>query len=588
MFDLTVTGGIVVDGTGAQRYRADIGVKDGRIVEIRRRQGADPGLEEADTAATVDAKGRVVAPGFVDVHTHYDGQVSWDETLEPSSLHGVTTVVSGNCGVGFAPVHPGREQWLIELMEGVEDIPGSALAEGITWQWESFPEYLDAIEKRQLAVDYGTQVAHGAVRGYAMGERGANNEEATADDIKSMSCIVQEAIEAGALGFSTSRTEAHRAMDGQAVPGTYAAEAELFGLGRAMAAGGRAVFEVAPQGTAGESPAEACMREIDWMTKLSDDIDRPVSFTLIQASHAPDLWRQQLERAEKARENGVDLYAQFAARPFGMLLGFAGYHAFTHRPTFRKVVAECGRAGLAERLADPAVKAAILGENDMPLAPGALLDGLFVLAQCSADRLYVMGDPPDYEPTPDMTVAAIAARRGDDPLSTMYDLMLESDATAMLMLPFFNYAEGDHSAIYEMMQSPAAVSGLSDGGAHCGLICDASYPTFLLTHWARDRHRGPKFSLEYVVRKQTLDTATLFGLSDRGVIRVGKKADINVIDMDALTLGVPRMVYDLPAGGRRLLQGASGYDATIVSGQVTRRHGVDTGARPGRLIRGVR
>ncbi|MBI3216851.1 MAG: amidohydrolase family protein [Mycobacterium sp.] len=587
MFDLTITGGTVVDGTGAQRYRADIGIKDGRIAEIRRRDGNGAGIE-VQAAQNIDATDRIVAPGFVDVHTHYDGQVSWDETLEPSSMHGVTTVVSGNCGVGFAPVRPGREQWLIELMEGVEDIPGSALAEGITWQWESFPQYLDAIEKRTLAVDYGTQIAHGAVRGYAMGARGANNEEATADDIAAMARIVQEGIEAGALGFSTSRTEAHRAVDGQAVPGTYAAEAELFGLGRAMAAGGQAVFEVAPQGTAGESPAEACMREMEWMAKLSDEIARPVSFTLIQASHAPDLWRQQLERAEKAHENGIELYAQFAARPFGMLLGFPGYHAFTHRPTFRALSAECSRAELATRLADPAVKAAILAEEDLPPMPGALLDGLFALAQYSTDRIYAIGDPPDYEPTPDMTVAAIAAARGQSPLETMYDLMTEADATAMLMLPFFNYAEGDHSAIYEMMQSPAAVSGLSDGGAHCGLICDASYPTFLLTHWARDRHRGPKFSLEYVVRKQTLDTATLFGLSDRGVIQVGKKADINVIDMEALRLGVPRMVYDLPAGGRRLIQGASGYDATVVSGTVTRRHGVDTGARPGRLLRGVR
>ena len=548
MYDLTITGGTVVDGTGADRYRADIGVKDGRIVEIRRRDGDGPGIE-GESAQNIDATGRVVTPGFVDVHTHYDGQVSWDATLEPSSLHGVTTVVSGNCGVGFAPVRPGREQWLIELMEGVEDIPGSALAEGITWQWETFPEYLDAIEKRDLAVDYGTQVAHGAVRGYAMGERGARNEEATEDDIAAMARIVQEAVEAGALGFSTSRTEAHRAIDGEAVPGTYAAEAELFGLGRAMAAGGRAVFEVAPQGTAGETPAEATMRELDWMTRLSAEIDRPVSFTMIQASAAPDLWRDQLERAGKAQENGIELYAQFAARPFGMLFGFEGYHAFTHRPTFRKLKAELGRGELAERLADPAVRAAILSEADLPPDPAVLFDAIYAMAQFSTDRLYRLGSPPDYEPTPDQTVAAIAERRGQDPLATMYDLMLESDAGAMLMLPFFNYVEGNHDAIYEMMTHPAAVSGLSDGGAHCGMICDASYPTYLLTHWARDRHRGPKFSLEYVVRKQTLDTATLFGLSDRGVIQLGKKADFNVIDTDTLNLHVPRMVYDLPAVG---------------------------------------
>jgi N-acyl-D-aspartate/D-glutamate deacylase len=587
MFDLKITGGTVVDGTGGERFLADIGVKDGRIVEVRRRSGDDPGLD-GEAAETVDATGRVVTPGFVDIHTHYDGQVSWDPLLEPSSLHGVTTVVSGNCGVGFAPVRPGREQWLIELMEGVEDIPGTALTEGITWQWESFPEYLDAVDKRSLAVDYGTQIAHGAVRGYAMGERGARNEEATADDIAAMSRIVSEAIEAGALGFSTSRTEGHRAIDGEPVPGTYAAEAELFGLGRAMAAGGRAVFEVAPQGTAGESPAEATMREMEWMAKLSADIERPVSFTMIQASHMPDLWRDQLDRAGKALDSGIEMYAQIAARPFGMLFGFAGHHAFTHRPTFRRLKTELGREELAQRLADPAVRETILSEPDLPPDPSLLFDGMYALVQHSADRIYPLGYPLDYEPTPDQTVAAIAQRRGQDPLAVMYDLMLECDADAMLMLPFYNYAEGNHDAIHEMLSHPAAVSGLSDGGAHCGMICDASYPTFLLSHWARDRHRGPKFSLEYVVRKQTLDTATLFGLSDRGVIAVGKKADFNVIDMDALNLELPRMVYDLPAGGRRLIQGASGYDATIVSGEVTRRHGVDTGARPGRLVRGVR
>jgi N-acyl-D-amino-acid deacylase len=587
MFDLKITGGTVVDGTGADRFPADVGIKDGRIVEVRRRSGDDAGLE-GEAAETIDATGRIVAPGFVDIHTHYDGQVTWDEALEPSSLHGVTTVVSGNCGVGFAPVRPGREQWLIELMEGVEDIPGTALTEGMTWQWESFPEYLDAVEKRELAVDYGTQIAHGAVRGYAMGERGARNEDATDDDIAAMARIVQEAIEAGALGFSTSRTEGHRAIDGEPVPGTYAAEAELFGLGKAMAAGGRAVFEVAPAGIAGESPADVCMRELDWIARLGAEIERPVSFGMIQSTGLPDLWRDMLDRAGKALENGVEMYAQVAARPFGMLFGFPGHHAFTHRPTFRRLKDEVGRDELPARLADPAVRAAILSEPDLPPDPTLLFDAMYALVQHSAERIYPLGYPLDYEPTPDQTVAAIARRRGEDPLAVMYDLMLEHDAGAMLMLPFYNYAEGNHDAIYEMLSHPAAVSGLSDGGAHCGMICDASYPTYLLSHWARDRHRGPKYSLEYVVRKQTLDTATLFGLSDRGVVSVGKRADLNVIDMDALALGLPRMVYDLPADGRRLIQGASGYDATVVSGAVTRRHGVDTGARPGRLIRGVR
>ncbi|MDT5249514.1 MAG: N-acyl-D-amino-acid deacylase [Mycobacterium sp.] len=586
MYDLKITGGTVVDGTGADRYRADIGVKDGRIVEVRRRDGDAAGIE-TDAASTIDATGRIVTPGFVDVHTHYDGQVSWDETLEPSSLHGVTTVVSGNCGVGFAPVRPGSEQWLIELMEGVEDIPGTALAEGITWQWESFPQYLDAIEKRYLAIDFGTQVAHGAVRGYAMGERGARNEDANDDDIAAMARIVQEAVEAGALGFSTSRTEGHRAIDGEPVPGTYAAERELFGLGRAMAAGGQAVFELAPAGAVGEDDA-AALRELDWMTRLAAETQRPVSFTMIQTQSAPDLWRKQLDLASDAVANGIPVYAQFAGRPFGMLFGFPGYHGFDHRPTFQKLKAELGREELAARLADPEVRATILSEADLPPDPAKQFDAIFAMIQHGLRNLYAIGNPPDYEPTPDRTVAAIARERGEDPLATLYDLMLEDDAGAMLMMPFFNYAEGNHDAIYDMISHPAGVSGLSDGGAHCGLICDASMPTYLLTHWARDRHRGPRFSLEYMVRKQTRDTATLFGLSDRGVIDIGKRADVNVIDMNALNLGVPQMVYDLPAGGRRLVQGARGYDATVVNGVVTRRHGVDTGARPGRLVRGVR
>jgi N-acyl-D-amino-acid deacylase len=586
MYDLKITGGTVVDGTGADRYRADIGVKDGRIVEVRRRDGDAAGIE-TDAASTIDATGRIVTPGFVDVHTHYDGQVSWDETLEPSSLHGVTTVVSGNCGVGFAPVRPGSEQWLIELMEGVEDIPGTALAEGITWQWESFPQYLDAIEKRYLAIDFGTQVAHGAVRGYAMGERGARNEDANDDDIAAMARIVQEAVEAGALGFSTSRTEGHRAIDGEPVPGTYAAERELFGLGRAMAAGGQAVFELAPAGAVGEDDA-AALRELDWMTRLAAEMQRPVSFTMIQTQSAPDLWRKQLDLAGDAVANGIPVYAQFAGRPFGMLFGFPGYHAFDHRPTFQKLKAELDREELAARLADPEVRATILSEADLPPDPAKQFDAIFAMIQHGLRNLYAIGNPPDYEPTKDRTVAAIARERGEDPLATLYDLMLEHDAGAMLMMPFFNYAEGNHDAIYDMISHPAGVSGLSDGGAHCGLICDASMPSYLLTHWARDRHRGPRFSLEYMVRKQTRDTATLFGLSDRGVIDIGKRADINVIDMDALNLGVPQMVYDLPAGGRRLVQGARGYDATVVNGVVTRRHGVDTGARPGRLVRGVR
>ncbi|KUI41518.1 amidohydrolase [Mycobacterium sp. IS-1590] len=586
MFDLKITGGTVVDGTGADRFTADIGIRDGKIVEVRRRGPGDTALE-GEAAETIDATGKVVAPGFVDIHTHYDGQVSWDSKLEPSSGHGVTTVVTGNCGVGFAPVRPGQEDWLIGLMEGVEDIPGTALTEGITWGWESYPEYLDAVGEKEFAVDVGSQIAHGAVRAYAMGERGARNEPATPDDIAAMARLVQEGIEAGALGFSTSRTLGHRAIDGEPVPGTFAAEDELFGLGRAMAAGGRAVFELAPQGVAGEDII-APKKELEWMKRLAAEIDRPISFGMIQVDAAPDLWREQLDISADAHAAGSELYPQIAARPFGMLFGFPGHHAFTHRPTFRKLKAECSREELSSRLADPAVKAAILADEDLPADPNVLFDGMFALVQYSLGRIYALGDPPDYEPTVERTVEKIASDRGDDPLSTLYDLMLEDNATAMLMLPFYNYFYGNHDAIREMLLHPAGVVGLSDGGAHCGMICDASYPTFLLTHWARDRHRGEKLPLEYVVRKQSRDTAQLFGLSDRGVIEVGKKADVNVIDMDALTLHPARMAYDLPAGGQRLVQGASGYTATIVSGVVTRRDGVDTGARPGRLVRGAR
>ncbi len=586
MFDLKITGGTVVDGTGGDRFQADVGVKDGRIVEIRRRANGDAPLE-GDAAETIDATGKLVAPGFVDIHTHYDGQVSWDSSLEPSSGHGVTTVVAGNCGVGFAPVRPGQEDWLIALMEGVEDIPGSALTEGMTWGWETYPEYLDVIGKQEFAVDVGSQIAHGSVRAYAMGERGARNEPATPEDIKAMARIVQEGIEAGALGFSTSRTLGHRAMDGEPVPGTFAAEDELFGLGRAMAAGGQAVFELAPQGVAGEDII-APKKELEWMQRLGAEIDRPISFGMIQVDAAPDLWREQLDVSAAAHAAGSRLYPQIAARPFGMLFGFPGHHAFTHRPTFRRLKAECDRQELGARLADPAVKAAILAEDDLPPDPTKLFDNMFALVQYSLGRIYSLGDPPDYEPTVERTVEKIASDRGDDPLSTLYDLMLEDDATAMLMLPFYNYFYGNHDAIREMLMHPAGVVGLSDGGAHCGMICDASYPTFLLTHWARDRHRGEKLPLEYLVRKQSHDTAQLFGLTDRGVIQTGKKADINVIDMNALQLHPAKMAYDLPAGGQRLVQGASGYSATIVSGVVTRRDSVDTGARPGRLVRGAR
>jgi N-acyl-D-aspartate/D-glutamate deacylase len=581
MYDVKITNGTIVDGTGAARFVGDVAVRDGVVVEVSQSS------LDGDAVETLDATGLVVTPGFVDIHTHYDGQVTWDPLLEPSSGHGVTTVVAGNCGVGFAPVRPGDEQWLISLMEGVEDIPGTALSEGIDWSWEGFPEYLDALDRRELAVDVGVQVSHGAVRAYAMGERGAANEPATPEEIAAMAAIVQEAVEAGALGFSTSRTLGHRAMDGRPVPGTFAAEDELFALGRAMQRGGRAVFELAPLGASGEDLL-APEREMAWMVKLSDDLGLPVSFTLLQIDAAPDAWRGLMDESLRAYDSGAQVVPQVAARPFGMLLGFPTRHGFSGRPTYRALAARLSPDELLVELARPDVRSRILGEADVEPDPSVLYDGFFQMVQGSLDRLYALGDPPVYEPTSDRTVAAMAVAAGVDPLEMLYDVMLEYGAHHLLMLPFFNYAERNHDAIREMLLHPGGVSGLSDGGAHCGLICDASIPTFMLTHWARDRVRGDTLPLEYLVKKQTADTAGLYGLGDRGVLAPGKKADVNVIDFDGLILRMPRVARDLPAGGARLLQEADGYVATMVSGEITRRHGVDTGARPGRLLRGAR
>jgi N-acyl-D-aspartate/D-glutamate deacylase len=582
MFDLKITGGTIVDGTGAARFVGDIGVRDGVIVAVARGGGL-----EGEAAETVDATGKIVTPGFVDIHTHYDGQATWDDLLEPSSQHGVTTIVTGNCGVGFAPVRPGREAWLIELMEGVEDIPGTALHEGMTWGWESFPEYLDVLDAKSWSMDIGTQVPHGAVRAYVMGERGAKNEPASSEDIDLMAKLVGEAIEAGALGFSTSRVLSHRAMDGEPVPGTFAAEDELFGIGRAVKAAGGAVFELAPAGADGQDAVRGPV-EVEWMERLSKELGLPVSFALLELRSDPDLWRELMESSMRANEGGARLVPQIAVRPFGMLIGFGSNHPFAKRPTFKRLNDTLAYADLIAELRKPEVRSAILAEVDLPPDPTIQFDTLPGSLQHMASMLYFLGDTPDYEPTPDQTLAARAEALGADPMELIYDTMLERDGQTFLLAPFFGYAHGDHDAIREMMLHPAGVSGLSDGGAHCRMICDASYPTFLLTHWARDRKRGEQLPLEHVVKMQSHDTAALYGLHDRGVIAEGKKADINVIDHANLTLHHARVAFDLPAGGRRLLQDASGYDATIVNGVVTRRHDKDTGARPGRLVRGTR
>jgi N-acyl-D-aspartate/D-glutamate deacylase len=574
MHDLVIRGGTLVDGSGGAPREADVAVRDGRVAEIGRVAGR--GREE------FDARGQLVTPGFVDVHTHYDGQVRWDPLLTPSCWHGVTTLVMGNCGVGFAPVRPGQEQFLIGLMEGVEDIPGTALAAGMQWEWETFPQYLDALERTPRAIDVGTQVPHGAVRAYAMGERGAKNEPATPADIAAMAAIVREAVAAGGLGFSMSRTLVHRAVDGEVVPGTHAGEDEIFGIARVLAELGRGLVELAPAGVQGEDLV-APAREIDWMRRLSLEIRRPVTFVLAQHDVDKDLWRDLLGRVERARAQGADLRPQVGCRPTTLLIGHQTFHPFTHRRSYRALA----RLPLAERVArlrQPEVRRQILAERgDYPIEQLR-----FVMEQIerSLDRVFRLGDPPDYEPAPEQSLAAVAAREGRDPYDLLYDWLLELDGRQLLMLTILNYSDCDLEAVRTILTHPSSAFGLADGGAHCGAICDASMPTSLLAHWARDRRRGPRLPLEWVVRKATRDTAELYGLYDRGLLAPGLKADLNVIDFERLQLELPELAFDFPAGARRLIQRARGYTATVVSGQVVFREGEHTGALPGRVVRG--
>ncbi len=566
MLDLLIRGGNLVDGTGAPARRADVAVRGGRIVEIGRVSGT--------AHRTLDADGLLVTPGFVDVHTHYDGQATWDPLLAPSSQHGVTTLVMGNCGVGFAPVRPDQHDFLIGLMEGVEDIPGTALHEGIQWEWETFPEYLDALARRRFALDVGTQVPHGAVRTYVMGERGAHNQPATPEDIAAMAAIVKEAIAAGAFGFSTSRTIAHRAITGEPVPGTFAAEDELFGIGRALGELGRGIFELAGAGAAGEDIA-APQREIDWMRRLSKEIRRPITFTLLQVNAAPGLWREQLALSLAALEEGAQIYPQVAGRPFGLLIGHqTKIHPFADRPSFAELLALPFEERV-RRLRDPERKRRILAER--PAQPSMLAT--------QYGRAFPIGDPPNYEPAYEDSIEAIAKRAGRDPEDVLYDQLLESEGRALVMMPVLNYAELSCEPIREMILHPRAALGLGDGGAHCGLICDASIQTFMLTHWVRDRVRGPRLPLELAVKRMTRDTAELYGFGDRGRVAVGQRADLNLIDLENLRLEPPRMAYDLPAGGGRFLQGARGYRATVVAGEVVAENDQPTGALPGRLVR---
>ena len=557
--DLVVRGGTVVDGTGAERGAADVAVDDGRITAVG--DVAAGGREE------LDATGLLVTPGWVDVHTHYDGQVTWDPLLTPSSWQGVTTVVMGNCGVGFAPVRPDRHDWLIALMEGVEDIPGTALAEGISWGWESFPEYLDVLDGLPHAMDVAAQVPHGALRGYVMGDRGAEHTEVpTADEIETMGRLAADGVRAGALGFTTSRTVNHRSSDGRPTPSLTATADELLGIARGVGATGMGVLQLVADlvDLDGEFALVRAMAEVS---------GRPLSITTLSEVHRGD-WRALLAKITEAQADGVPIRGQVASRPVGVLLGLEGrLHPLVASPTYQAMAAlELGER--VARLRDPEVRATVLGE----LTNGGLVFG-------SYDGIFPLGDPPEYDPGAERSIEAVATREGREAVDVALDVMLERDGRGLLYLPFANYADRDFATIREMLLHPHTVPGLGDAGAHCGMICDGSMPTYLVSHWGRDV--AEPLPLEWLVSQQTRETAGLVGLHDRGVLAPGYRADLNLIDEQALGILAPEMVQDLPAGGKRYIQRATGYRTTVVAGEVTFRDGESTGALPGRLIRGA-
>lgn len=567
MHDLVIRGGTVVDGSGAPARTADVGIADGLITAV----GDDVGAGRRE----IDADGLLVTPGWVDTHTHYDAQVTWDPELTPSGWHGVTTVVMGNCGVGFAPAAPDRHDWLIALMEGVEDIPGAAMHEGISWEWETFGEYLDAIERRSFVADVGTQLPHGALRAYVMGDRSAAETLATDDDIAEMARLTTEALRAGALGFSTSRTPLHKSIDGDLVPGTYSATGELTGIAAGMAAAGHGVFQCAIHHP--EVPGS-----FTWLREVAAITGQPVIFNLNQPDTHPELWRDELTLLEQASTEGLQVLAQVAGRPVGILQCWEGtIHPFLGRPTYDGLAV----LTLAERLdalRRPAVRRQILSES----AVGLSRFQTFVTS--SWDKLWIFGGETDYEPAPEDSLAATAARLGVTPDELAYDHLLSGDGSGLLYFPLFNYSHLHLDHLWELHQHPQTRMGLADAGAHCGAIADGGMPTFMITYWTRDRDRGERLPLEWMVHRQTRQTAELFGLRDRGLLTPGLRADINVLDYDALTVDAPRMAHDFPTGARRFVQHASGYAYTVQNGQVTVEHDEFTGARPGQLIRGPR
>ena len=566
MHDLLIRNGRIVDGSGGTPYTADLAVAGGRIAAI----GSDLG----PARRSIDAAGRLVLPGWVDIHTHYDGQAIWDGELAPSSWHGVTTAVFGNCGVGFAPVRPGSAPYLINLMEGVEDIPGTVLAQGLDFRWESFPDYLDALADTPRTLDIGAQVPHAALRFYVMGEPGADHaQRPDGDQIATMGRLLEQALAAGALGFSTSRTTKHRAADGRPTPSLSANEPELHGLALALHRAGRGVLQVNSDFGPGE---------FEILRDAAALAGRPLSVLLLQTDHQPELWRQTLAQIHAARRDGLAVTGQVGSRPIGLVMGLeTSMHPFASRPSWRELADLAPAARVARLRADAALRERLIHE------PPALDSMVAQMIERALPKTFRLTEPVDYEPHPDDALVAQAARRGCHPLALALDWLLQDDGKGLLLYPFENYHAGNLDVVRQMLLDDATVCGLSDGGAHVGLICDASSPTTLLTHWARDRRRGPGLPLELLVKKQARDTALAYGLTDRGLLAPGLRADINVVDFERLHVRLPQVSYDLPAGGRRVLQRADGYDHTFVAGTETFCNGEPTGARPGRLLRGA-
>ncbi len=561
-FDLIIKGGRVIDGTGGPERIADIAILDGKIVEV--------GKVTGQAARVIDARGALVTPGFVDIHTHYDGQVTWSNRLYPSSHHGVTTIVMGNCGVGFAPVKSTDHDLLIELMEGVEDIPGIALHEGLPWEWESFPDYLDYLDGRSYDMDIAAQLPHAALRVYVMGERGANREQATADDVAKMKRLTTEAITAGALGFTSSRTLNHRSSTGAPTPSLTAAREELIGIGEGVKDAGRGVLEMI-------SDFKSLDDEFSILQEMTEAAGTSMTISLAQGIN-PQGWKKLLSKIDAANVQGVNMKGQIAPRAIGILMGFnCTLNPFLQFGVYREI-AKLPFEDKIARLKDPSFQQNLL--LDAPQTGGSYL----LLSDFS--KMWVLGDPPDYEPRAEDSIASRAERQGISPEAFALEAMLGNDGQQMLYTPFANYTENNLDCCREMILSDNTVMGLGDGGAHVGTICDASFTTFLLSHWGRDRSRGDQIDLPTLVKAQSADTAAAVGLLDRGIIAPGMRADLNVIDFENLKSHAPKMVHDLPANGKRLEQTTEGYLATICNGEVTYENGVPTGALPGRLIRG--